>query len=86
MIALVCFIWSVLISPLKSESRLEADNVALRLSFPKIPSVRICALRQNQGINSRDARSPPADWHFRCQPAQARSASLKSGTFFSDIS
>jgi hypothetical protein len=30
MIALVCFIWSVLISPFKSENRLEAENVALR--------------------------------------------------------
>jgi hypothetical protein len=30
MIALVCFVWSVLISPFKSDSRLEAENVALR--------------------------------------------------------
>ena len=30
MIALVCFVWNVLISPFKSDSRLEAENVALR--------------------------------------------------------
>jgi hypothetical protein len=30
MIALVWFVWSVLISPFKSDSRLEAENVALR--------------------------------------------------------
>jgi len=30
MIALVCFIWSVLVSPFKSDGRLEAENVALR--------------------------------------------------------
>jgi hypothetical protein len=30
MIALVCFIWAVLISPFKSKSRLEVENAALR--------------------------------------------------------
>jgi len=30
MIALACFVWSVLISPFRSETRLEPENVALR--------------------------------------------------------
>jgi len=30
MIALVCFIWTVLVSPFKSKSRLAAENAALR--------------------------------------------------------
>jgi len=30
MIALVCFIWSILTAPFKSKSRLEAENAALR--------------------------------------------------------
>src|SRR5262249_27141286 len=41
------------------------------LSFPKIPSVRIRALRQNQGIIRCDDRSLPPDWHFHRQPVQA---------------
>ena len=40
------------------------------LSFPKILSVRIRALRQNQGIIRFDTQTPPADWHFRRQPVQ----------------
>jgi hypothetical protein len=34
MIALVCFVWSVLISPFKSDSRLEAENVAVPTANP----------------------------------------------------
>jgi len=30
MVALICFIWSVLAAPFKSRSRLEAENMALR--------------------------------------------------------
>jgi hypothetical protein len=31
MIALVCFIWTVLVSPFKTKSQLAAENAALRL-------------------------------------------------------
>jgi hypothetical protein len=42
-----------------------------RLSFSKILSIRIRALRQNPGIIRCDAQSPPGDGHFRRQPVQA---------------
>jgi hypothetical protein len=49
-------------------------TLARRLSFPKIPSVGIRAVKQNQGIIRCDARFPPPDWHFHRQPVQAAAA------------
>jgi hypothetical protein len=45
-------------------------NRPSHLSFPKIPSVRIRAMRQNQRIILRDARIPSAAWEFCRQPVQ----------------
>ena len=41
-----------------------------RLSFPKITSVRIRAVRQNQRMIQRDARGPDSDWSACRQPVQ----------------
>jgi hypothetical protein len=40
------------------------------LLFPKIPSARIRAMRQNQRIMRRDACDPPAAWDVCRQPVQ----------------
>jgi transposase InsO family protein len=40
------------------------------LSFPKIPSVRIRAIRENQSIIRRDACHPPSGWDVHRQPIQ----------------
>jgi transposase InsO family protein len=40
------------------------------LSFPKITSVRIRAVRQNQRMIQRDARGPDSDWSACRQPVQ----------------
>jgi hypothetical protein len=42
MIALLYFVLTVLISPFKSKSRLEADNAALRYQLSKVASTRFC--------------------------------------------
>jgi hypothetical protein len=40
------------------------------LSFPKIPSERIRAMMENQGIIRCDACDPPAAWAVCRQPVQ----------------
>jgi hypothetical protein len=40
------------------------------LSFPEIPSGRIRALRENQGIIRRDACHAPSAWDVCRQPVQ----------------
>jgi hypothetical protein len=40
------------------------------LSFPKITSVRIRAVQQNQRMIQRDARGPDSDWSACRQPVQ----------------
>jgi hypothetical protein len=53
----------------------DADGVQLEdekamLSFPKILSARIRAMRENQSIIRRDACHPPSAWNVRRQPVQ----------------
>jgi hypothetical protein len=45
-----------------------ADEAVLDLSFPKIPSERIRAMRENQGIIRRDACHPLSAWDVCRQP------------------
>jgi hypothetical protein len=40
------------------------------LSFPKIPSERIRAMRENQSIIRRDACHPPSPWDICRRPVQ----------------
>lgn len=40
------------------------------VSFPKITSVRIRAVQQNQRMIQRDARGPDSDWSACRQPVQ----------------
>jgi hypothetical protein len=47
-----------------------ADRYFVCLSFPKIPSGRIRALRENQGIIRRDACHAPSAWDVCRQPFQ----------------
>jgi len=47
-----------------------ANRLVLHLSFPKIPSARIRAMRQNQRIILRDAWVPSAAWDVCRQPIQ----------------
>jgi hypothetical protein len=82
MAALISFWLNVVASLFKSKSRLEAENAALRhqlivlqrkvrgrvLSFPKIPSERIRAMRENQSIIRRDACHPLSAWDVCRQP------------------
>src|SRR4051794_21429986 len=57
-----------------------------RLSFPKIPSVRIRAVRQNQRIMRCDACHHPPACNVHSRSVQVTHAGLKSRTFFSAIS
>jgi hypothetical protein len=47
-----------------------ANNPNRGLSFPKIPSGRIRAMRENQGIIHRDACDAPSAWDVCRQPVQ----------------
>jgi hypothetical protein len=54
-----------------STKGISGDQAGVKvLSFPKIPSVRIRAMRQNQRIIRRDARIPSAAWDLCRQPVQ----------------
>jgi hypothetical protein len=56
MLAIIYLLGTFIADLLKSRRRLEVEN----LSFPKIPSARIRALRQNQSIILGDACVPSA--------------------------
>jgi ABC-type uncharacterized transport system substrate-binding protein len=45
-------------------------NITGLVSFPKITSVRIRAVQQNQRMIQRDARGPDSDWSACRQPVQ----------------
>ena len=84
MIALFCLCLALFVSPFKSKSRLEAENAAL-LSFPKIPSARIRAMRQNQA--SSDTMLAVLHCLGRLSSTcSSRRAGLKSRTSFFGIS
>jgi hypothetical protein len=67
MIALVCFVLAILISPFKSQARLEAENAALRqqliilrrpenhkgIAFVKMDFTGMVALQQQMGQPAR---------------------------------
>jgi hypothetical protein len=57
---------------LHGQARLDspAPHPYLYLSFPKIPSVRIRAMRENQSIIRGDACHPPSGWDVHRQPIQ----------------
>jgi hypothetical protein len=46
------------------------SSVGGHLSFPKIPSGRIRAMRENQGIIHRDACDAPSAWDVCRKPVQ----------------
>jgi hypothetical protein len=56
------------------------------LSFPKITSIRIRAVQQNQRVIQRDARGPDSDWSRLSPTCSSRRTDLKSRTSSCDIS